>query len=89
METQDGGDAKVDISPRDIVYMQSAEPVDGEEPEVLHKLDLRYGYVFKAFVICLSHYKITIFNLAGHRLRTFHIPCQTTEIYTIFASPIN
>lgn len=42
-ETQDGGDAKVEISPRDIVYMQSAEPADGEEPEVLHKLDLRYG----------------------------------------------
>ncbi|XP_020265546.1 probable glutamyl endopeptidase, chloroplastic [Asparagus officinalis] len=43
VETQDGGDAKVEASPRDIVYMQSAEPADGEEPEVLHKLDLRYG----------------------------------------------
>lgn len=43
VETQDGGDAKVEISPRDIVYMQSAESADGEEPEVLHKLDLRYG----------------------------------------------
>lgn len=42
-ETQDGGDAKVEVSPRDIVYMQSAEPADGEEPEVLHTLDLRYG----------------------------------------------
>lgn len=42
-ETQDGGDAKVEVSPRDIVYMQSAEPLAGEEPEVLHKLDLRYG----------------------------------------------
>lgn len=42
-ETQDGGDAKIEVSPRDIVYMQSAEPLAGEEPEVLHKLDLRYG----------------------------------------------
>eukprot|EP00262_Sarcandra_glabra_P021213 TRINITY_DN8834_c1_g1_i1.p1 TRINITY_DN8834_c1_g1~~TRINITY_DN8834_c1_g1_i1.p1 ORF type:complete len:949 (-),score=194.61 TRINITY_DN8834_c1_g1_i1:437-3283(-) len=42
-ETQDGGDAKVEVSPRDIVYTQSAEPQDGEQPEVLHKLDLRYG----------------------------------------------
>lgn len=42
-ETQDGGDAKVEVSPRDIVYTQSAEPLSGEEPEVLHKLDLRYG----------------------------------------------
>ncbi|WOL11800.1 putative glutamyl endopeptidase, chloroplastic isoform X5 [Canna indica] len=43
VETQDGGDAKVEVSPRDIVYMESAEPINGEEPEVLHKLDLRYG----------------------------------------------
>lgn len=42
-ETQDGGDAKVDVSPRDIIYTQSAEPKLGEEPEVLHKLDLRFG----------------------------------------------
>lgn len=46
METQDGGDAKVEVAPRDIVYMQSAEAVNGDQPEVLHKLDLRYGYVF-------------------------------------------
>lgn len=44
VETQDGGDAKVEVSPRDIVYAQPAELVDGEEPEILHKLDLRYGY---------------------------------------------
>lgn len=43
-ETQDGGDAKVEVSPRDIIYTQSAEPLEGEEPEILHKLDLRYGY---------------------------------------------
>ncbi|GAV83615.1 Peptidase_S9 domain-containing protein [Cephalotus follicularis] len=42
-ETQDGGDAKVEVSPRDIIYMQPAEPVEGEQAEVLHKLDLRYG----------------------------------------------
>ncbi|PKA48503.1 putative glutamyl endopeptidase, chloroplastic [Apostasia shenzhenica] len=43
VETQDGGDAKVEVSPRDIVFTQSAEFRHGEEPEVLHKLDLRYG----------------------------------------------
>lgn len=44
VETQDGGDAKVEVSPRDIVYTQPAEPLENEEPEILHKLDLRYGY---------------------------------------------
>ncbi|XWS31821.1 hypothetical protein CRYUN_Cryun23aG0109200 [Craigia yunnanensis] len=42
-ETQDGGDAKVEVSPRDIIYTQPAEPQEGEQPEILHKLDLRYG----------------------------------------------
>ncbi|KDP28258.1 hypothetical protein JCGZ_14029 [Jatropha curcas] len=42
-ETQDGGDAKVEVSPRDIVYTQPAEPIEGAQPEILHKLDLRYG----------------------------------------------
>lgn len=43
VETQDGGDAKVEVSPRDIVYTEPASHIDGEQPEVLHKLDLRYG----------------------------------------------
>ncbi|OVA16766.1 Peptidase S9 [Macleaya cordata] len=43
VETQDGGDAKVEVSPRDIVYTQPADALDGEQAEVLHKLDLRYG----------------------------------------------
>ncbi|KAI4324116.1 hypothetical protein L6164_023679 [Bauhinia variegata] len=43
VETQDGGDAKVEVSPRDVVYTQPAEPLEGEQPVVLHKLDLRYG----------------------------------------------
>ncbi|KAK6941084.1 Peptidase S9, prolyl oligopeptidase, catalytic domain [Dillenia turbinata] len=43
VETQDDGDAKVEVSPRDIIYTQPAEPQDAVEPEVLHKLDLRYG----------------------------------------------
>ncbi|XP_066381241.1 probable glutamyl endopeptidase, chloroplastic isoform X3 [Miscanthus floridulus] len=43
VETQDGGDAKVEVSPRDIVYMENAEPINGEHPEILHKLDLRYA----------------------------------------------
>ncbi|KAL4375903.1 hypothetical protein GQ457_02G002180 [Hibiscus cannabinus] len=42
-ETQDGGDAKVEVSPRDIIYTQPAELQEGEQPEILHKLDLRYG----------------------------------------------
>ena len=47
VETQDGGDAKVEVSPRDIVYMEQAEPINGEQPEILHKLDLRYAYVLQ------------------------------------------
>uniref|UniRef100_A0A2N9IQG8 Probable glutamyl endopeptidase, chloroplastic n=1 Tax=Fagus sylvatica TaxID=28930 RepID=A0A2N9IQG8_FAGSY len=43
VETQDGGDAKVEVSPRDIVYTQPAEPLEGELPAILHQLDLRYG----------------------------------------------
>lgn len=34
----------MEVSPRDIVYTQPAEPLEGEEPTILHKLDLRYGY---------------------------------------------
>lgn len=44
METQDGGDAKVEVSPRDIIYSEPAEPLHGEKPSIMHKLDLRYGY---------------------------------------------
>jgi len=47
VETQDGGDAKVEVSPRDIVYSQSADTLEGEQPVILHKLDLRYGYEYK------------------------------------------
>ncbi|KAB2605085.1 glutamyl endopeptidase [Pyrus ussuriensis x Pyrus communis] len=43
VETQDEGDAKVEVSPRDIIYTQPAEPLEGEGPTVLHKVDLRYG----------------------------------------------
>ncbi|XP_045796886.1 probable glutamyl endopeptidase, chloroplastic [Trifolium pratense] len=43
VETQDGGDAKVEVSPRDIIYSQPAEPLEGEQPMILHKLNLRYG----------------------------------------------
>ncbi|KAJ4955399.1 hypothetical protein NE237_012182 [Protea cynaroides] len=42
-ETQDGGDAKIVVSPRDIIYTQPAELRDGVQPEVLHRLDLRFG----------------------------------------------
>lgn len=50
VETQDGGDAKVEISPRDIIYTQPAEPLEGEQPVILHKLDLRYGYEYKLLI---------------------------------------
>lgn len=43
VETQDGGDAKVEVSPRDIIYSEPAEPLHGEKPSIMHKLDLRYG----------------------------------------------
>lgn len=43
VETQDGGDAKVEVNPRDIVYTQPADCPEGEEPQVLYKLELRYG----------------------------------------------
>ncbi|KAH9617224.1 hypothetical protein KSS87_016663 [Heliosperma pusillum] len=43
VETQDGGDAKVEVSPRDIVYMQPAEASEDEQLTILHQLDLRYG----------------------------------------------
>lgn len=50
VETQDGGDAKVEVSPRDIIYSQPAEPLEGELPVILHKLDLRYGYEYKLLI---------------------------------------
>ncbi|KVI12548.1 Peptidase S9, prolyl oligopeptidase, catalytic domain-containing protein [Cynara cardunculus var. scolymus] len=43
VETQDGGDAKVEVSPRDIVYTQDADATQGEEPKIFYELDLRYG----------------------------------------------
>lgn len=49
VETQDGGDANVEVSPRDIVYMEHAEPLDGKKPLVLLKLDLRYRYQILKF----------------------------------------
>uniref|UniRef100_A0A251UX90 Probable glutamyl endopeptidase, chloroplastic n=2 Tax=Helianthus annuus TaxID=4232 RepID=A0A251UX90_HELAN len=43
VETQDGGDAKVEVSPRDILYTQAADAPEGEQPTIFFKLDLRYG----------------------------------------------
>ncbi|TVU37122.1 hypothetical protein EJB05_10417 [Eragrostis curvula] len=42
VEAQDGGDANVEASPRDIVYTELAKPSNGEKPQVLIKLDFRY-----------------------------------------------
>ena len=44
VEAQDGGDANIEVSPRDIVYTKPAEPLNAEKPQVLLKLDLRYRY---------------------------------------------
>ncbi|KAH9750546.1 putative glutamyl endopeptidase [Citrus sinensis] len=35
VETQDGGAAKVEVSPRDIIYTQPAEPVEDTAPRIL------------------------------------------------------
>ncbi|MCO5546821.1 hypothetical protein L7F22_000257 [Adiantum nelumboides] len=43
VETRDGGDARVEVSPRDIIYTQSADLKNNEEVKILHCLDLRYG----------------------------------------------
>ncbi|GJT38723.1 RNA-directed DNA polymerase, eukaryota [Tanacetum coccineum] len=45
VETQDGGDAKVEVSPRDIVYTQSVDAPQGVEPKIFFKLDHRYGAI--------------------------------------------
>ena len=45
VETQDGGDAKVEVSPRDIVYSAPAQLGDGEQPQVVAELDLRCSNV--------------------------------------------
>ena len=52
VETQDGGDARVEVSPRDIIYTQSAESEGDENVKILHQLDLRYGY--EAFKVSLN-----------------------------------
>lgn len=44
VEAQDGGDPKVDASPRDIVYTELAEIVANTEPQIIAQTDLRYGY---------------------------------------------
>ncbi|KAH7447457.1 hypothetical protein KP509_01G107700 [Ceratopteris richardii] len=43
VETQDGGDARVEVCPRDIIYTQSVGSKDNDGIRMLHKLDLRYG----------------------------------------------
>jgi len=60
VETQDGGDAKVETSPRDIVYTQPAEASEDEQPTILHKLDLRYGYKYKLICNFLSWLVVSV-----------------------------
>ncbi|XP_002992516.2 probable glutamyl endopeptidase, chloroplastic [Selaginella moellendorffii] len=43
VETQDGGDSREKVSPRDIVYSLRVDSSEAQEPEIIHKLDLRYG----------------------------------------------
>jgi hypothetical protein len=39
VETQDGGDPKVEASPRDIVYTELAEIVANTEPQIIAQTD--------------------------------------------------
>jgi len=39
----------VEVSPRDIVYTEPAEALEGEQPAILHQLDLRYGYEYELY----------------------------------------
>ena len=55
VEAQDGGDANIEVSPRDIVYTEPAEPLNAEKPQVLLKLDLRYRYWTTAGTTLSSH----------------------------------
>lgn len=60
METQDGGDPKVDVSPRDIVYAEEAGT--GTEPQIIAKTDLRFGYsIFSVFDILFLQLLISSF----------------------------
>lgn len=45
VETQDGGDAAVEASPRDIIFTLAADAPPGHPPTPLHGLNLRYGGV--------------------------------------------
>ncbi|KAK3415391.1 hypothetical protein EUGRSUZ_H01014 [Eucalyptus grandis] len=78
VETQDGGDAKVEVSPRDIIYTQPAEPLEGEQPEILHKVDLRYRGVSwcddSLALVYESWYKT-------RRTRTWVISPESKETY--------
>jgi hypothetical protein len=40
----------VEVSPRDIIFSQPAEPLEGEQPVILQKLNLRYGYEYKLLI---------------------------------------
>lgn len=57
VEAQDGGDPKVEASPRDIVYTELAEIVANTEPQIIAQTDFRFGYVVNiaAFLpVCLT-----------------------------------
>lgn len=54
VEAQDGGDPKVDASPRDIVYTELAEPVANSEPQIIAQTDLRYGYLLLLLTTYIS-----------------------------------
>ena len=57
VEAQDGGDPKVEASPRDIVYTELAEIVANTEPQIIAQTDFRFGYVVNIAAllpICLT-----------------------------------
>ncbi|KAJ7522459.1 hypothetical protein O6H91_18G011700 [Diphasiastrum complanatum] len=82
VEAQDEGDARVNVSPRDIIYTAPAELQAGEEPNVVHKLDLRYGGVLwgtEALALVYESWYKT------RRIRTWRIsPENPEEVQILF-----
>lgn len=76
----------MEVSPRDIVYTQPAEPLEGEEPTILHKLDLRYGYELVLLIsfscICITkNINIEMVDVPWEKNSTFSCVCYITIFF--------